>query len=123
MLKALIDSEVAISLVRYFMYLTIDNSLKTAIQTTLIQLNTKDGSPMTALGRITLQLRTADFKFSHNSIICDRLPKMELLFGIDYKRNSPCPMPGVEKRIVTYKRRVYSLPTPESVNKRQILLL
>ena len=48
--KALIDSGAAISLVRYSMYQNIDNSLKTAIQVTSIQLNTADGSPMTALG-------------------------------------------------------------------------
>ena len=32
---------------------------------------------------MTLQLRIADFKFSHDFIACDRLPKTELLFGID----------------------------------------
>ena len=53
---------------------------------TSIQLNTVDESPMTALGIMTLQLRIADFKFSHNFIICDRLPKMELLFGIDVQK-------------------------------------
>ena len=47
--KALIDSGAAISLVRYSMYQNIDINLKTAIQATLIQLNTVDGSPMTAL--------------------------------------------------------------------------
>ena len=41
---------------------------------------------MTALGITTLQLRIADFKFSHNFIICDRLPDMELLFGINVQR-------------------------------------
>ena len=35
---------------------------------------------------MTLQLRITDFTFSHNVIICDRLPKMELLFGIDVQR-------------------------------------
>ena len=53
---------------------------------TLIQLNTVDGSPMTAIGIMTFQLRIADFKFSHNFIICDRLPKMELVFGIDVQK-------------------------------------
>ena len=41
---------------------------------------------MTALGMTTLQLRIADFKFSHTFIICDRLPKKELLFGIDAQK-------------------------------------
>ena len=81
--KALIDSGTAIALVRYSTYQNIDDRLKTAIQTSSTQLNTADGSPMTALGIMTLQLRIADFKFSHNFIICDRLPKTELLFGIN----------------------------------------
>ena len=75
--KALIDSGAAISLLRYSMYQNIDDHLKTSIQMTSIQLNTADGSPMTALGIATLQLSIADFKFSHNFIMCDRLPKME----------------------------------------------
>ena len=79
--KALIDSEVAISLVRHPTYQTIDNSYKIAIQTTLTQLNTADKSSMRALGIATLQLRITDFKFSHNLIVWERLPKMELLFG------------------------------------------
>ena len=84
--KALIDSGAAVSLVRYTTYQNIDNNLKTAIQPTLIHLNTVDGSPMTALGITTLQLQIADFKFSHNFIICDRLPNSEILFGIDVQK-------------------------------------
>ena len=84
--KALIDSGAAISLVRYSKYQTIDNSLKTAIQVTWIQLNTADGSPMVALGIMTLQLRIADFKFSYKFIMCNRLPKTELLFGINVQK-------------------------------------
>ena len=84
--KALIDSGATISLVRYCMYQTIDNSLKTAIQAPLIQLNTVHGSPMTALGIMTLQPRIEDFKFSNNFIVCDRLSKTELLFGIDVQK-------------------------------------
>ena len=84
--KALIDSGAAASLVRYSTYQNIDNHLKAAIQPTLIQLNTADGSPMTALGITTLQLRIADFKFSHNFIICDRLPNTGILFGINVQK-------------------------------------
>ena len=84
--KALIDSGAAISLVRYSMYKNIDNNLKTAIQSTLIHLNTADGSPMTALGITTLQLWIVDFKFAHNFIVCDRLPDTEILFGIDVQK-------------------------------------
>ena len=78
--------EQSFSLGRYSMYLNIHNSLKTAIQTTSIHLNTTDGSPMTTLVITTPQLWTADFKFSHNFIICDRLPDTEILFCIDVQK-------------------------------------
>ena len=45
-----------------------------------------DGSPMMALGITALHLRIADFKFTHNFIICDRLPDTEILFGIDIQK-------------------------------------
>ena len=64
----------------------MDDSLKTAIQATSVQLNTADGSLMTALGITILQLWIADFKFSYNFIICDKLPEMELLFGINVQK-------------------------------------
>ena len=84
--KALIESGAAISLVRYSMYWNTDNNLKTAIQSTSILLNTVDGSPMTALEITTLQLQLADFKFSNNFILCDRLPNTEISFGIDAQK-------------------------------------
>ena len=84
--KALIDLGATVSLFRYSTYQNIDNNFKTAIKSTLIHLNTVDGSPMTALGITTLQLWLADFKFSHNFIICDRLPDTEILFGIDVQK-------------------------------------
>ena len=33
-----------------------------------------------------LHLRIAEFKFTHTFIICDQLPEMELIFGIDIQR-------------------------------------
>ena len=84
--NTLIDWGAAISLVRYFTYQNIDNSLKTAMQSTLIHLNTADGSPLTASGITTLQLWIADFKFSHNFIIWDTLPNTEILIGIDVQK-------------------------------------
>ena len=41
---------------------------------------------MTALGITPLQRRIVDFKFSHNFIVFDGLPDMELLFGIDVQK-------------------------------------
>ena len=84
--KALIDSGAFISLIRYSTYQALDSSFKPTIQTNTTKLNTADGSPMTALGITALHLRIADFKFTHNFIICNRLPDMEILFGIDIQR-------------------------------------
>ena len=41
---------------------------------------------MTALGMTVLHLRIAEFKFTHNSLICDRLPDTEIIFGIDIQK-------------------------------------
>ena len=84
--KALIDSGAAISLIRYSSYQLIDDSFKTPTQPTTNKLNTADGSTMAALGMTTLHLRIADFKFTHNFIICDRLPDTEIIFGIDVQK-------------------------------------
>ena len=84
--KALIDSGSAISLIEYSTYQHIDYSFKTPIQPTMAKLNTANGSPMTTLGMTALHLRTADFKFNHNFVICDRLQDTELIFGIDIQK-------------------------------------
>ena len=72
--KALFNSGAAISLLTYSTYQHIDNSFKTPIQPTTAKLNTADGSPMTALGITALHLRMADFNFTHNFVLCNRLP-------------------------------------------------
>ena len=41
---------------------------------------------MTALGMTALHLRIVDFKFTHNFVICDRLPDKQLIFGIDIQK-------------------------------------
>ena len=41
---------------------------------------------MTALGLTVLLLRIADFKFTQNFVICDRLPDTEIIFGIDVQK-------------------------------------
>ena len=41
---------------------------------------------MSALGATALHLRIAEFKFTHNFIICNQLPETELIFGIDIQR-------------------------------------
>ena len=41
---------------------------------------------MIALGMTTLHLRIAEFKFTHNFVICNRLPDKEIIFGIDIQK-------------------------------------
>ena len=41
---------------------------------------------MTALGMAVLHLRIADFMFTHNFIICDRLAGTAIIFGIDVQK-------------------------------------
>ena len=84
--KALIDFGAAISLIRNSTYQYLDKSFKTPIQPTTAKLNTANGSPMTALGMTALHLRIADFKFTHNFVICNRLPDTKIIFGIDIQK-------------------------------------
>ena len=41
---------------------------------------------MKALGSTALHLWIAEFKFTHNFIICDQLPETELIFGINIQK-------------------------------------
>ena len=84
--KALIDSGGAISLIQYSTYQHIDNSFKTPIQPTTAKLNIADSLPMTALGMTALPLKITDFKFTHDFIICNRLPDTEIILGIDVQK-------------------------------------
>ena len=54
-------------------------------------MNTTSGSPVTALGMTALHLRIADFKFTHNFVICNRLPDVEIIFGIDIQKTFSIP--------------------------------
>ena len=84
--QALIDSGATISLIRHSTYKEIEDSYKTPIQPMAAKLNTADGSPMTTLGSTALHLHIADFKFTHNFIICNQLPDTELIFSIDIQK-------------------------------------
>ena len=53
------------------------------MQLTAVKLNTVDGSLMTALGMMALHLRIAEFKFTYNFVICNRLTDTEIIFGIN----------------------------------------
>ena len=76
-------------LIRHSTYKQIKDCYKIPIQPTAAKLNTADGSPMTTLGSTALHLRIADFKFTHNFIICNQLPNMELIFGINIQKKFP----------------------------------
>ena len=101
--KALIDSRAAILLIRYSPYQHTDNSFKTPIQPTTGKLNTANGLPMTALGITALHLRIADFKFTHNFVICNRLPDTELILGIDIQKKLSISYAWDKEKIFTYK--------------------
>ena len=103
--KALIDSGAAISLLRYSTYKKIEDCYKTPIQSTTAKLNTADGSPMSAKGTTALHLRIAEFKFTHNIIICDQLPEMELIFGIDIQRKFSISYAWDKEKTVTFKNK------------------
>ena len=104
--KALIDLGATILLLRYSTYKKIEDCYKTPIQPTTAKLNTTDGSPMSALGMTALHLRIAEFKFTHNFIICDQLPETELIFGIDIQRKFSISYAlGQEKKLLHSKGR------------------
>ena len=84
--KALIDSRAATFIIKYSIYQLIDDSFKTPIQPITTNLNTADRTPVIALGMTALSLRTADFKFTSNFIISDRLPDTDIIFGINVQK-------------------------------------
>ena len=89
------------------------------IQPTTAKLNIVDGSPMSALGMTSLHLRIAEFKLTHNFIICDQLPETELIFGIDIQRKfSISYVWGKEKNCYIQKEGKF-LTYTKTVNRRQ----
>ena len=61
-------------------YNMIEEHYKSSILPTAVNLQTTDGLPMSSMGKATLYLWIADFKFSHSSVICDRLPETDFPF-------------------------------------------
>ena len=64
----------------------IRDCCKTSILLAVIHVRTAVGSPMLLMGKATLLLWIADFKFSHTFIICDRLLETHFLFGISLQK-------------------------------------
>ena len=69
-------------------------------------MNTADGSPMSALGSTALHLQIAEFTFTHNFIICNQLPEMELIFGIDIQKKFSLSYAWDKEKIAIYKEMV-----------------
>ena len=84
--KALINSGATISLLRYSTYQSFEDSFQNPLQPTTAKLNTADGSPMTALCMTALHLWIVEFNFTHNFVICDKLPDTETICGIDIQK-------------------------------------
>ena len=64
----------------------IEDCYRTCILPAAVNLQTADGSPMSSTGKASLHLQIADFKISHTSVICGRLPEADFLFGIDLQK-------------------------------------
>ena len=77
--KALVDSSAAISSMQTSIYKMIENHYKTCILPAAVNLWTADGSPMSTMGKATLHLLIAEYKFLHTFVICDRIPKTDFL--------------------------------------------
>ena len=73
---------------------------------------------MKALGMTALHLRIADFKFTHNFVIYNRLPDKELIFGIDIQKKFPISYVWDKEKIVTYKEMENSKHIQEMVSRR-----
>ena len=106
--KAQIDSGAAILLLRYSTYKKIEDCYKMPIQPTTAILITADGSPRMALVSAALHLQTAEFKFTHNFIICDQLPETELIFGIDMQKKFSLSYAWDKEKNAIYKEMVNS---------------
>ena len=63
---------------------------------------------MMALGSTALHLWIAEFKFTHNFIICDQLPETELIFGINIQKKFSLSYAWDKEKIAIYKEMVNS---------------
>ena len=61
---------------------------------------------MMALGSTALHLQIAEFKFTHNFIICNQLSETELIFGIDIQKKFSLSYTWDKEKIAIYKDMV-----------------
>ena len=76
---------------------------------------------MTALGMTALHLRIAEFKFTHNFVICNRLLDTEIIFGIDIQKKFSLSYAWDRGKIAIYKGMENFSLTHKTVNNRQQL--
>ena len=74
---------------------------------------------MTALEITALHLRIADFKFTHNFIICNRLPDTEILFGIDIQKKISLSYAWDNEKNCYIQKDCRFLTYTQNVNRRQ----
>ena len=60
---------------------------------------------MTALCMMALHLRIPDFKFTHNFVICNRLPDTEIIFGIDVQKKFSISYVWEKEKKMLYTKR------------------
>ena len=63
-----------------------EDCYRTSLLPAAENLETADGTSMSSLGKATLHLHIANFKFSYTFRICDKLPETDILFGIDIQK-------------------------------------
>ena len=85
--KALINSGAALLLLCTSVYNMIEDKYKTKILPATVHLKAADGSAVSSLGKATLHLHIANFKFSHTFIICDKVLHTHVSFGIDIQKS------------------------------------
>ena len=60
---------------------------------------------MSVIRMTALHLRIAELKFTHNFIICDQLPEIELISGIHIQRQFSISYAWDEEKTVTFKEK------------------
>ena len=75
---------------------------------------------MTALGSTALHLWIAEFKFTHNFIICNQLPETELIFSINMQKKFSLSYAWDREKIAIYKEMVnfWFIHTPVIVQQQ-----
>ena len=118
--KALTDSGAAVSLVHISVNNMTKDHNKTKILPAAVHLKAADGSAMSLLGKDTLHLHTANFKFFHTFIMCDKLPDTGILLGID-KKDTLYHIVGMQTNNYSYRGKDHFWLTIETVNSNIIL--